>query len=83
MKRIATAVAAALVLAAPAACFDPPPDDVDVEVEDCDAEDRRNREAECGFLPDPGVRSNSDAHRDRPVKPATKPKANTGTKPRR
>lgn len=52
IRRVATAVAAVaagLCLAGCPILSDAERDTPAVEVEDCDAEDRRNREAECGF----------------------------------
>lgn len=50
MKKILTAVAlVALLLDCSAGCPAPPANDTSVEVEDCDAEDYANKEADCGF----------------------------------
>lgn len=65
-KLIIAAALIALVLTSGASCLGET-QPTEVEVEDCDAEDYRNREAECGF---------TDADRrktPRPVKTQSKP----------
>lgn len=68
-------IGAALVAASAGACAC---NGTQHEVEDCDAEDRANRETDCGYPP--------GSKPKKPAKPAKKPpktKPKTGPKPRR
>lgn len=60
-RKLAALLLGAVVLAGTTAC--PASEPVSVEVEDCDAEDYRNKEAECGF---------TDADRKKTKAPAPK-----------
>lgn len=80
------AVILPLTLAAGCPSQSPADDAVEVEVEDCDAEDQRNREAECGFLPaPPGSRAvtTTKPAPARTTAPAKKPPMQRTTKARR
>lgn len=89
MKRRAALVAlAAAVVLSLAGCPSVSPSPAGgVEQGDCDAEDRRNREAECGYsdsdrrkltTPKPG--QNQRPNDFKPAKPAVKPPAKPATK---